>query len=194
MSGWEDTSDMKAVLPEVSQSNEAQTANATESNGAQTADTTTVPREKPVANWGEKTANNYSEDNEGVKWDSNVAVYEWDGEEGDIGPEFPELENELFGNPATRDPQGIDFNELVLVRSFYTSVFANSYRIDRIDVTQEGIDRIKPVDSFKDAGLHPVMLRNIELAGYKSPTPIQRYCIPAIKMGYDLLAIAQTGK
>ncbi|RPB26525.1 DEAD-domain-containing protein, partial [Terfezia boudieri ATCC MYA-4762] len=46
---------------------------------------------------------------------------------------------------------------------------------------------------FRDAGLHPVMLENIELCGYKIPTPIQQYCIPAITQGHDLLACAQTG-
>lgn len=37
------------------------------------------------------------------------------------------------------------------------------------------------------------MLNNVKLAGYETPTPIQRYCLPAIKMGYDVVAVAQTG-
>ncbi|KAF8249745.1 DEAD/DEAH box RNA helicase [Wilcoxina mikolae CBS 423.85] len=53
-----------------------------------------------------------------------------------------------------------------------------------------GIDFSK---SFKDAGLHPVMLENIHLCKYDKPTPIQRYCIPSILQGYDLLSCAQTG-
>lgn len=35
-------------------------------------------------------------------FDSNARVYHWDGEEGDVGPEFPELEHELFGPPDQR--------------------------------------------------------------------------------------------
>ena len=43
-------------------------------------------------------------------WDGNVRVYEWDGEEGDVGPEHPELERELFGDPEKRlELKGIDF-------------------------------------------------------------------------------------
>lgn len=58
---------------------------------------------------------------------------------------------------------------------------------------QEGPARVDPISKFEDAGLHPAMLRNVELAGYAVPTPIQRYCLPAIGMGYDVIAIAQTG-
>ena len=47
---------------------------------------------------------------------------------------------------------------------------------------------------FKDAGLHPATLGNIKLCKYSAPTPIQKYCIPAIKSGHDVIAIAQTGK
>jgi ATP-dependent RNA helicase DDX3X len=62
-----------------------------------------------------------------------------------------------------------------------------------IDVMQEGVTRIQPVKSFATAGLHPAMQKNVELCGYKTPTPIQQYCIPAIKQGHDIIAIAQTG-
>ena len=46
---------------------------------------------------------------------------------------------------------------------------------------------------FEDAGLHPIMLRNIELCGYDVPTPIQAYCLPAILKNHDVIAAAQTG-
>lgn len=35
-------------------------------------------------------------------FEGNARVYYWDGEEGDVGPEFPELELELFGPPDQR--------------------------------------------------------------------------------------------
>lgn len=38
------------------------------------------------------------------------------------------------------------------------------------------------------------MLENIELCGYEAPTPIQKYTLPAIHKGLDVVAIAQTGK
>jgi ATP-dependent RNA helicase DDX3X len=44
-------------------------------------------------------------------WDGNAKVYEWDGEEGDVGPEHPALEIELFGEPGNRVKQGIDFSK-----------------------------------------------------------------------------------
>jgi ATP-dependent RNA helicase DDX3X len=47
---------------------------------------------------------------------------------------------------------------------------------------------------FEDAGLHPATLGNIKLCKYGAPTPIQKYCIPAIKSGHDVIAIAQTGE
>lgn len=39
----------------------------------------------------------------GGEYDGNARVYHWNGEEGDVGPEFPELEHELFGPPDQRD-------------------------------------------------------------------------------------------
>ena len=47
---------------------------------------------------------------------------------------------------------------------------------------------------FENAGLHPVMYKNIELCGYKVPTPIQAYCLPSILKNRDVIAVAQTGE
>lgn len=67
-------------------------------------------------------------------------------------------------------------------------------RIANIEVFQDSQTRLEPIYSFETAGLHPLMLKNVQMSGYMAPTPIQKYCIPAIGMGYDVIAIAQTGK
>lgn len=44
-------------------------------------------------------------------FDGNKRIYEYDGDQGDIGPRFIELEEELFGPPDKRElPTGIDFS------------------------------------------------------------------------------------
>jgi ATP-dependent RNA helicase DDX3X len=44
-------------------------------------------------------------------WEGNAKTYEWNGELGDIGPENPVLEVELFGEPGNRAKHGIDFSK-----------------------------------------------------------------------------------
>ncbi|KAH6671917.1 P-loop containing nucleoside triphosphate hydrolase protein [Halenospora varia] len=109
------------------------------------------------------------------EWAGNAAVYEWKEEFGDVGPEFPQLEKQLFGS------------------EFHVKAGINFQGITELDVTQEGPIRLEPIRKFEDAGLHPVMLRNVQLAGYDVPTPIQQYCLPAVFKGHDITACAQTG-
>ncbi|OTA61397.1 P-loop containing nucleoside triphosphate hydrolase protein [Hypoxylon sp. EC38] len=132
--------------------------------------------EKPIGDWGKPIAFDYTETDVDREWGSSGAVYEYQGDNGDIGPVNEELEVQLFGRPEERYGAGVDIS-----------------KITEINVSQEGEKRIMPIFEFEQAGLHPVMLKNIEMAGYSKPTPIQKYCIPAINMGYDLIAIAQTG-
>ncbi|MEM9817143.1 MAG: DEAD/DEAH box helicase [Cyanobacteria bacterium P01_D01_bin.6] len=47
--------------------------------------------------------------------------------------------------------------------------------------------------SFESLGLCSKLLRAIADEGYESPTPIQEEAIPAVLVGHDLLASAQTG-
>jgi ATP-dependent RNA helicase DDX3X len=136
----------------------------------------------PRGGWVPPTAYDYSSYGADASsyndWDGNARIYEWDGDQGDLGPEVPELEVELFGVKGgnTEGTAGIDFST-----------------ISEIEVTQEGPTRVAPALKFQDAGLHPAMLKNIELCGYRVPTPIQSYCMPAIHKGHDVIGIAQTG-
>lgn len=65
------------------------------------------------AGWVPATPYNYESYSQGAShdWEGNAKTYDWDGEVGDIGPEFPALEIELFGEPGNRVKQGIDFSK-----------------------------------------------------------------------------------
>ncbi len=47
--------------------------------------------------------------------------------------------------------------------------------------------------SFSSLGLHPLVLKAVEAAGYTEPTPVQAQSIPAALAGDDLLVSSQTG-
>lgn len=46
---------------------------------------------------------------------------------------------------------------------------------------------------FSSLGLHPLVLKSVQEAGYTEPTPIQSAAIPEVIAGHDLIGIAQTG-
>ena len=52
---------------------------------------------------------------------------------------------------------------------------------------------LKETVTFKDLGLSEAVLKAIEDAGYKHPTPIQEQAIPIVLMCRDVLGLAQTG-
>jgi ATP-dependent RNA helicase DDX3X len=50
-----------------------------------------------------------------------------------------------------------------------------------------------PLESFSSIRLQPSIKENIARAKYETPTPVQKYSIPAVINGRDLMACAQTG-
>ncbi|KAL9587380.1 MAG: hypothetical protein Q9212_000307 [Teloschistes hypoglaucus] len=94
------------------------------------------------------------------------------------GPANPRLERELFGvpNDPTKLQTGINF--------------AN---YDDIPVEASGHDVPEPVLQFTNPPLDNHLISNIQLASYKTPTPVQKYSIPIVMGGRDLMACAQTG-
>ncbi len=47
--------------------------------------------------------------------------------------------------------------------------------------------------SFKEFSLDPCILAGVQLAGFTTPTPIQKQAIPVVRRERDLLGVAQTG-
>ncbi|KAI0540966.1 DEAD-domain-containing protein [Xylaria digitata] len=94
------------------------------------------------------------------------------------GPPNPRVERELFGTPDDPSKQhtGINFE-----------------KYDDIPVEASGHDVPEPVLTFSNPPLEEHLIRNIELARYKVPTPVQKYSIPIVMGGRDLMACAQTG-
>jgi ATP-dependent RNA helicase DDX3X len=94
------------------------------------------------------------------------------------GPANPRVERELFGvaDDPTKQQTGINFE-----------------KYDDIPVEASGHDVPEPVLTFSNPPLDDHLIRNIELAHYKVPTPVQKYSIPIVMGGRDLMACAQTG-
>ncbi|CAG8976092.1 hypothetical protein HYALB_00002370 [Hymenoscyphus albidus] len=94
------------------------------------------------------------------------------------GPANARIERELFGVPddPTKQQTGINFE-----------------KYDDIPVEASGHDVPEPVLKFTNPPLDDHLIKNIELAHYKVPTPVQKYSIPIVMGGRDLMACAQTG-
>ncbi|KAL8941906.1 MAG: hypothetical protein Q9216_001979 [Gyalolechia sp. 2 TL-2023] len=108
-------------------------------------------------------------------WAANARRYEWSDDFGDVGPPDEELEKLLYN----------DVNRM--------EVGQHLKKLTDIAVTLESEASIQPIIKFDDAGLHPVVRRNVKLCGYEIPTPIQAYCLPAVLKNLDVIGIAQTG-
>ena len=94
------------------------------------------------------------------------------------GPQNLKLERELFGvaNDPNQSHTGINFSNY-----------------DDIPVEASGHDVPQPVLAFTNPPLDDHLLGNIKLARYTVPTPVQKYSIPIVMGGRDLMACAQTG-
>ncbi|KAF9649211.1 ATP-dependent RNA helicase ded-1 [Thelephora ganbajun] len=95
-----------------------------------------------------------------------------------VGGRNHRLEKELFGdlNDPSKQHTGINFE-----------------KYDDIPVEATGAGVPEPITSFVDSPLDPVLLENITYAHYATPTPVQKYSVPIVAAGRDLMACAQTG-
>ena len=86
------------------------------------------------------------------------------------------LENELF---STQDP-GVNFDDYEDIPILTTGPDFNH-------------DDYQGIEGFEMLRLTKIMRDNISLLNYHKPTPVQKFAIPIILQGRDLMACAQTG-
>lgn len=69
----------------------------------------------------------------------------------------------------------------------------NFDKYETIEVKVSGTDPPKRLNSFHSSGLHNILLDNLSICNFSTPTPIQNYAVPIVIAGRDLMASAQTG-
>ncbi|XP_050425962.1 ATP-dependent RNA helicase vasa-like isoform X2 [Adelges cooleyi] len=72
-------------------------------------------------------------------------------------------------------------------------VGTNFDKYQNIDVKVSGDSVPKHIENFKSSGLREVLIDNLTACNYTTPTPIQKYALPIIMNGRDMMASAQTG-
>jgi len=69
----------------------------------------------------------------------------------------------------------------------------NFSKYEDIPVKVTGDDVPSKIDSFAEAELSPLLMENISKSRYEYPTPIQKYALPMVLDGRDVMGCAQTG-
>ncbi|KAI0048766.1 ATP-dependent RNA helicase ded-1 [Auriscalpium vulgare] len=128
--------------------------------------------------WAERPqpTNGYAPRNDGPR--ESFGFGAWKDGKHVAGGRNMRMEKELYGDAEDPSKQhtGINFE-----------------KYDDIPVEATGAGVPEPVNVFTSPPLDPVLLENIGYARYNTPTPVQKYSIPIVAGGRDLMACAQTG-
>ncbi|KAI6833737.1 ATP-dependent RNA helicase [Hortaea werneckii] len=122
--------------------------------------------------------NGYGAPGGGSKANTGAGDGQWRDGKHIPGPPNPRVERELFGavNDPSKATTGINFE-----------------KYDDIPVEASGQNVPEAINLFTNPPLDDHLITNIDMAGYKVPTPVQKYSVPIVMGGRDLMACAQTG-
>nr|XP_054508175.1 probable ATP-dependent RNA helicase DDX4 [Agelaius phoeniceus] len=95
------------------------------------------------------------------------------------------------GPKVTYVPPPPPDDEQAIFAHYQTGMNFDKYDENIVEVS--GLDPPAALMSFADTNMCHTLTVNIAKAGYSKPTPVQKYSIPIILAGRDLMACAQTG-
>ena len=109
-------------------------------------------------------------------------------------PSYFDTSSETTFQPSG-DFKWLPRNPSIESRLFESKINAgiNFEKYDDIPINVSGNSCPPPIKDFPSSLLHPLIKDNISIAKYSSPTPVQKYSIPVVTSGRDLMACAQTG-
>ena len=112
----------------------------------------------------------------------------WENGKHSVGPANPRTEMDLFGESGDSSHQhsGINFDK-------YGDIPVSVTSPDARYTGGVHIPAPEPITDFGESGIDSHLLDNIKLARYITPTPVQKFSLPIINSGFDLMACAQTG-
>ncbi|ESN91783.1 hypothetical protein HELRODRAFT_108526 [Helobdella robusta] len=94
--------------------------------------------------------------------------------------------------PTTYVPPEQTLDENQMFESICKGINFDKYEDIPVDCTGQNPPQ-NPISSFEDCAIHATLKSNVVKAKYDRPTPIQKWSIPTILLGRDLMACAQTG-
>ncbi|XP_031562414.1 ATP-dependent RNA helicase DED1-like [Actinia tenebrosa] len=115
-------------------------------------------------------------------------------ETGHFAKDCPNVEEGADGDrpaPVTYVPPTPSDSEEAIFRTIQEGINFDKY--DSIPVEVSGDNPVKPIKTFEESNLYETFLSNVKKAHYHKPTPVQKYAIPSILAGRDVMACAQTG-
>ncbi|XP_043402840.1 probable ATP-dependent RNA helicase DDX4 isoform X3 [Chelonia mydas] len=113
------------------------------------------------------------------------------GSKGSWKPHGETESGDNQGPKVTYVPPPPPDNEEAIFAHYQTGINFDKY--DTILVEVSGLDPPPAILTFEEANLCQTLNKNIAKAGYLKLTPVQKYSIPIILAGRDLMACAQTG-
>ncbi|XP_042310792.1 probable ATP-dependent RNA helicase DDX4 isoform X2 [Sceloporus undulatus] len=133
-------------------------------------------------NRGRGSRGGYKGNNEEITGGPGKSMWKSDGdtEKGDCG-----------GPKVTYVPPPPPDGEDAIFARYQTGINFDKY--DNILVEVSGLDPPPAILTFEEANLCQTLVKNIARAGYFKLTPVQKYSIPIVLAGRDLMACAQTG-
>ncbi|XP_026821189.1 ATP-dependent RNA helicase vasa-like [Rhopalosiphum maidis] len=156
---------------------------------------------------GSTKKNNYNDYHPGNSWSNDIETnnyqkYEKNGYHENVRSH---QQSTRFPKKSNNDKRNGKFEKPIIQKSTYIppefeenddltlEAGLNFEKYDKIEVTVSGMEVPKNITSFQDSGLRQVLISNLTKCHYTIPTPIQKYAIPIIMNGKDMIASAQTG-
>ncbi|CAH1782244.1 unnamed protein product, partial [Owenia fusiformis] len=142
------------------------------------------------SNWGNDRHREFQQNrNQNTNWNSTLPVDRWASNGAPQNSRWQEPEDDKldWDKPLPRNER----QEKELFESSVTGI--NFDRYEDIPVEATGKDVPNHIDQFSETELGEIIKNNIALCHYDRPTPVQKYAIPCVNGGRDLMACAQTG-